>query len=81
MDGPRERSVSFPAVGRLACLAVLNSLVVRAPILILLRVLVWFVERWDRVILAENNAWIGLESDPSSVFLVWDGLVPVCMAY
>ena len=68
-------------MGRLACLAVLNSLVVRAPILILLGVLVWFVERGDRVRITENNAWMDLESDPSSVFLVWDGLVLVCMVY
>ena len=40
----------------------------------------WFMERRDRVRIAENNAWIDLESDPSSVFLVWDGLVLVCMA-
>ena len=51
-------------MGWLACLAVLNGLVVRAPILILLRVLVWFVERWDRVRITENNAWMDLESDP-----------------
>ena len=59
----------------------LNGSVERASTLILSRVLAWFMERWDRVILAENDAWIGLESDPSSVFLVWDGLVPVCMVY
>ena len=57
----------------------LNGSVVRAPTLILSRVLAWFVERWDRVRIAENDAWIGLESDPSSVFLVWDSLLLVCM--
>ena len=68
-------------MGQLACLAVLNSLAMRAPTLILSRMLAWFTRRWDRVILAENNTWMDLESDPSSVFLVWDGLLLVCMVY
>ena len=68
-------------MGQLACLAVLNGLVVGAPTLILSRVLASFMERWDRVILTESSAWMDLESDLGNVFSVWDSLLPVCMVY